>query len=166
MKYRSVLLLNMGYMPIGVLSWRKAVNLVVGRQKAHVVEEYEEKRSACFDAAVIRLIVTSPNPYSIFEKQKFSKRNVFIRDKYLCQYCEKRLSGKDLTIDHVTPRYSGGKTSYLNCVTSCKKCNVRKGNTHLEKLQMRLLKPVRKPNMYDIFSAINIPEEWSGYLKY
>lgn len=166
MKYRSVLLLNMGYIPVGVLSWKKAVNLVIGRQKAHVVEEYQDKRTTCFDAAVIRLVVKSPNPYTIFEKQKFSKRNVFLRDAFLCQYCEKKLGGKDLTIDHVTPRAAGGGTSYMNCVTSCKKCNVRKGDSRLEDINMRLVKPVRKPNIYDIFRAINIPEEWSNYLSY
>lgn len=166
MKYRSVLLLNMGYVPVGVLSWKKAVNLVIGRQKAHIVEEYQDKRTTCFDAAVIRLVVKSPNPFTIFEKQKFSKRNVFLRDKFLCQYCEKKLSGKDLTIDHVHPKSLGGGTSYLNCVTSCKKCNVKKGDMCLGDISMRLAKPIRKPNIYDIFGAINIPEEWSIYIRY
>lgn len=165
-KYRSVLLLNQSYMPVGVVSWRKAINLVIGRQKAHILHEYADKRSSVFDAAVIRLMVRSPDPFSIFEKQKFSKRNVFLRDKFTCQYCAKPVSGKELTIDHVKPRADGGKTTYLNCVTSCKKCNSSKADRTPEEAGMKLISPIRKPTIYDIFSTGRIPSEWTDYLKF
>ena len=164
MRYRHVLLLNQNYIPVGVISWRKAVNLVIGRQKAHSLVDYEERRSKAFDAAVIRLNVRSPDPFSMFEKQKFSKRNVFLRDKYECQFCEKRLTFKELTIDHVKPRAQGGVTSYMNCVTSCKKCNARKGDRTPEQAMMPLLNRIRRPNIYDIFNAFAIPGEWRDYL--
>jgi hypothetical protein len=160
---RKVLLLNRNYTPVGIVSWRKAVNLVLGRGKAHTLVEYADSNRV-FDVAVIRLVVESPDPFRMFEKQKFSKRNVFLRDRHSCQYCAKQLPIKELTIDHVRPRAKGGGTSYLNCVTSCKRCNSTKGDFTLDQCGMRLLKPIRRPNIYDVFHTAKVPDEWHDFL--
>lgn len=165
MKYRKVLLLNQYYAPLDVVSSRKADDLIRWRCKAHILHEYAEK-NGIYDAAVIRLLVKSPDPFTIFEKQKFSKRNVFLRDRYLCQYCSKRLQGKDLTIDHVIPRAANGETCYANCVTACKKCNTTKADRTPEQAGMKLISPIRKPTIYDIFNVGRIPDEWTDYLKF
>jgi 5-methylcytosine-specific restriction endonuclease McrA len=59
---------------------------------------------------------------------KFTRRNVFLRDKFTCQYCEKVLPENKLNLDHVIPRDKGGKTTWENIVASCVKCNTRKAN--------------------------------------
>ena len=59
---------------------------------------------------------------------KFTRRNVFLRDKFTCQYCTKILPETQLNLDHVTPRDKGGRTTWDNIVTSCFRCNTRKGN--------------------------------------
>lgn len=162
---RSVLLLNQNYVPIGVISWKRAVGLVIGRQKAHILEEYSIKNSNGFDAAVVRLMVRSPDPHSVWEKQRFSKRHVFMRDNWECLYCGVGLSSSTATMDHVMPKSRGGKTNYENCATSCKKCNSKKDNKTPSEADMKLRYNLRKPNMSDVFNGYkNMPLEWNAWL--
>lgn len=165
-KFNRVLQLNRNYMPTDIIPWRQAVNLVIGREVAMVLTDYDEADGKSFRPAVVCLKTWSPDPYIMFEKRRFSKRNVFVRDRFQCQYCAKSCSNKDITIDHVVPRSYGGQTSYENCVASCKKCNSHKRNLSLEKSGMRLLKPVRRPTIYDKFHMQNIPDEWAPYLGF
>jgi 5-methylcytosine-specific restriction endonuclease McrA len=53
----------------------------------------------------------------------FTKKNVFVRDKYKCGYCG---TGKELTVDHIIPTSRGGKNNFENCITACKPCNNKK----------------------------------------
>lgn len=161
---KNVLLLNQNFTPLRPISWKKGVGLVLGRGKAEVLEEYVEQHSIYFNAAVIKLTVPSPDPYSLFKKQKFSKKHVFLRDRYTCQYCAKAISVRDGTIDHVLPRSKGGKTDYLNCVAACKPCNSRKDNKTPEQAMMPLLTRMRYPTVKDIFYSVDLPEEWKQYL--
>lgn len=151
-------------MPLRPISWRKAINLVIGREKAEIVAEYDEPTSV-FNASVVRLVVPSPDPFKIFQKQKFSKKNLFLRDQFECQYCSKNISMRDGTIDHVVPRAQGGKTTYLNCAAACKPCNSTKDNRTPDQAKMPLRKPLRYPNMYDLFKLEKIPAEWEMWIK-
>lgn len=160
----QVLLLSMSYTPLTILPWRKAVNLVIGRNRAEVLSEYIDGASSVFNASVIRLTVHSPDPFLIFKRQKFSKKSTFVRDKFECQYCGAKVSMRDGTLDHILPRSRGGTTSYMNCVTACKPCNSRKDAKTPGEARMPLLSVVRYPNMNDIFHATHIPQEWSAYL--
>ena len=151
-------------MPLTPISWKKAVGLVLGRGKAEIIREYDSVHSKYFNAAVVRLVVPSPDPYIIFRKQKFSKKNIFLRDRFSCQYCTRMLSMRDGTIDHVLPRSKGGKTNYLNCVAACKPCNSRKDNKTPEQANMPLFSKIRYPNINDTFFAAELPSEWSDFL--
>lgn len=73
---------------------------------------------------------------------KFTRRNVFLRDKFTCQYCAKVLQENLLNLDHVIPRDKGGKTTWENIVTSCVKCNTRKANKLPQDANMH---PLAKP---------------------
>jgi len=67
--------------------------------------------------------------YFNFEKKiPCSKKNVYLRDLYKCQYCYDTFSANELTWDHVLPKHHGGKTNWNNMVTSCTSCNHKKGN--------------------------------------
>lgn len=79
---------------------------------------------------------------------RFSKNNVFLRDRYVCQYCEKRLEKPQCTLDHVMPLSQGGKTSFDNTVTSCSPCNSVKGNR-------TVMKPKIKPYKPDYYELVN-----------
>lgn len=75
----------------------------------------------------------------------FSRRNLFRRDRNTCQYCGKKFPTESLSIDHVVPRSLGGRSSWVNCVVACRRCNARKGNRALEAAGMRLQRPPREP---------------------
>ncbi len=76
---------------------------------------------------------------------KFTRQNVFERDKNMCQYCGHKFDRKDLNIDHVVPRQRGGLTTWTNVVCSCIECNSRKANRTPEEAHMRLTRKPKKP---------------------
>jgi 5-methylcytosine-specific restriction endonuclease McrA len=76
---------------------------------------------------------------------KFTRQNVFERDKNTCQYCGVRFDRKDLNIDHVVPRQQGGLTTWTNVVCSCIACNSRKANRTPEQAGIRLIRRPKKP---------------------
>ena len=76
---------------------------------------------------------------------KFNRRNLFARDKSHCQYCGKRYSTAELSLDHVIPRSIGGKTTWENIVCACMKCNVKKGGKTPKQARMTLIKKPVKP---------------------
>ena len=93
-----------------------------------------------------------------------TRQNIFKRDSGKCQYCG---TTKDLTIDHVIPRSRGGKSTWTNLVTACKKCNSKKSDFTLEKVGMKLQKAPIKPS-YLSFLKMNLAknrEDWLPYLK-
>lgn len=96
----------------------------------------------------------------------FSRRNVFKRDKYTCQYCGKQPGTPDLTIDHVLPRAQGGQSSWENCVLACFQCNSRKADRTPAQARMRLLNPPVRPNWKPVYAdrAIRM-ESWSKFIS-
>ena len=131
-----VLVLNQNYEPLNICNVRRALVLVIDG-KAEVLEErnrYVSSASHCFAMpSVIRLVylIRRPRP-----RVKLTRREVFIRDNYTCQYCG-RQSG-DLTIDHIIPRSRGGPHTWENLVSACKPCNHRKGGKLLGEVWMSL----------------------------
>jgi 5-methylcytosine-specific restriction endonuclease McrA len=74
----------------------------------------------------------------------FSRRNIYRRDAYTCQYCGSRPGSELLSIDHVVPRSEGGKSTWGNCVLACLECNKRKANRKLGQSGLELRKkPIR-----------------------
>lgn len=82
----------------------------------------------------------------------FSRRNVFKRDRYTCQYCGLQPGEDDLTIDHVLPRSQGGVSSWENCVLACLRCNSRKANRLPDQAGMKLRKRPTRPNWKPIYA--------------
>ncbi len=96
----------------------------------------------------------------------FSRRNIFKRDHYACQYCGSQPGSEELTIDHVVPRAQGGVSSWENCVLACMACNKRKADRTPEQARMRVRKkPVRpawKPLYADHSTRM---ESWSKFIS-
>ena len=162
------LLLNATYEPLTIVSWKKAITLLI-LGKAEIIEEQERVvRSATrvFTLpSVLRLIrrVTVPR-----HRVQFSRTNVYRRDAFRCQYCGDRFRGDDLTFDHVLPRSRGGETNWTNIVTSCRPCNRFKGDRTPDEADMPLLAQPKEPRWWP-FSASSArfeehPEEWKPYL--
>jgi 5-methylcytosine-specific restriction endonuclease McrA len=95
----------------------------------------------------------------------FSRRNLYRRDSFMCQYCGVRPGAEDLTIDHVTPRSRGGRTSWDNCVLACVECNKRKANRPPEEAGMRLVRqPVAPQWSWDVELGPSRRDSWEGFL--
>ncbi|MCD4830920.1 MAG: HNH endonuclease [Anaerohalosphaeraceae bacterium] len=76
---------------------------------------------------------------------KFNRRNIFARDANKCQYCGRKFSPSELSLDHVVPRSMGGDASWENLVCACTKCNSKKGGRTPKQAKMKLIKPPAKP---------------------
>jgi 5-methylcytosine-specific restriction endonuclease McrA len=164
------LLLSSSYEPLSTISWQDAIcKLTLG--KVEIVEEYDDQqiRSARLVLkmpAVVRLV----NAFRRHKKRvKYSKTNVFARDRFKCQYCGTKGSASTLTCDHVVPRAQGGKTCWENIVTACKGCNETKANRTPVQAKMRLLSKPHRPSWVPIFSirvGSRIPSQWETYCEW
>lgn len=163
----AVLVLNQNYEPLNVCNVRRAIVLVFDG-KAEVLETAREKlRSATrvFESpSVIRMTyqISKPRP-----KVKLTRREVFIRDRFTCQYCGRQ--GNDLTIDHVVPRSRGGGHSWDNLVAACKTCNHRKGGRLPNEARMALRATPKEPRAgmyYTIERRVDdrLDDEWAKFL--
>ncbi len=96
----------------------------------------------------------------------FSRRNVFKRDRFKCQYCGIRPGSDALTIDHVCPRAQGGVSSWDNCVLACVPCNSRKANRTPEQAGMRLRKTPVRPVWHPLYASMSVrAESWSRFVS-
>lgn len=84
---------------------------------------------------------------------RFSRRNIFERDKNSCQYCGRKLAKAELTIDHVVPRSKGGRDTWENLALACVKCNVKKGNRTPREANMPLIRRPIKPHWLPTLGA-------------
>jgi len=139
----AVLVLNQNYEPLNVCNVRRALVLVIGG-KAEILEAKPHTLASATTTypapSVIRLVylIRRPRP-----RVKLTRREIFIRDGYTCQYCQRQVS--DLTIDHVIPRSRGGLHVWDNVVSACKACNHRKGGKSIAEARLTLHKQPHEP---------------------
>ena len=139
-----VLVLNQNYEPLNVCCVRRAF-VLIDRGKAEIIENgrgYLHSPSYLFEIpSVIRLIylIRRPRP-----RGRFTRRDVFLRDRFTCQYCGKPT--KDLTLDHVLPRHRGGAHDWENVVAACKACNHRKAGRTPQEARMSLIRQPFRPS--------------------
>ena len=160
-----MLVLNATYEPINVCTVRRAVVLLL-KDKAEVIERSEwELHSATQSMSrpvVIRLVAYVRIPRDT-HRRKITRRAVFARDNWTCQYCGSR---SNLTVDHVIPRSKGGDSSWTNIVASCAPCNRRKGDALPRQVGMQLRKQPRTPSAHVFIHVASptIPVAWQQYL--
>jgi 5-methylcytosine-specific restriction endonuclease McrA len=161
-----VLVLNASYEPINVCTVRRATVLVL-KARAEIVERGErELRSESLTVpqpVVIRLRVYVRVPRDV-HRRKITRRAVFARDRWACQYCGSTRGG--LTVDHVIPRSKGGSSSWDNIVACCVPCNRRKGDLLPRQANMTLMREPRAPSpmIFIHVAAPVIPPAWEQYL--
>lgn len=161
-------------MPLSLWSWQDAIKAIF-KGSVTVVDVYPDLFVRASNISVPLPSVIALNDY-VPQKQtrpSFTRRNVFLRDEYKCQYCNKRFHTADLSLDHVVPRSMGGLLSWDNAVTCCKQCNGRKGSTPLSDLEyigMKLKRPPSCPSQMELaaISARMVPKRvhptWKPYL--
>jgi len=164
----QVLLLNITYEPLKIINWKKAITLLC-LGKVEVIEEYSRDiHSVSFTIrlpSVVRLLRMVKRPKSPI---KFSRQNIYARDRYNCQYCGSQFNTEELTYDHILPKSRGGKTEWENIVTCCVNCNRKKGGRTPKEATMTLVrKPVRPswiPALRITIGYRDVPESWRDYL--
>jgi 5-methylcytosine-specific restriction endonuclease McrA len=160
-----VLVLNATYEPINVCTVRRAAVLLL-KEKAEVVEQGGwELRSESLTMprpVVIRLVAYVRVPRDT-HRRKITRRAVFARDRWECQYCGSRTN---LTVDHVVPRSKGGPSSWDNIVASCAPCNRRKGDRLPHQIDMHPRVKPRTPgaHIFIQLASPTIPATWRQYL--
>jgi 5-methylcytosine-specific restriction endonuclease McrA len=96
----------------------------------------------------------------------FSRRNIFKRDHYTCQYCGRQPGSEELTIDHVVPRSHGGQSRWDNCVLACVACNHRKADRTPQQAKMRLRTAPVQPKWNPVYSAHAVRiKSWSKFIS-
>ena len=134
----TTLILNMDYSILTKLSWQKGITLML--KGAIVPIEFHERRILGANGEYYPLPkVAMVKKFILFTyKAGPSRRNIFLRDDYTCQYCGIKNPDK-LTLDHVKPKWQGGKDTWENLVCACFKCNSKKGGRTPEEANMTLL---------------------------
>ena len=149
----DTLLLNadgnpVSFIPLSTVDWQEAIKYMI-LEKANVLAWHDNwiVHSARWETPVPSILMLRDymKPKTTI---RFSRANVYLRDKYVCQYCYAKLDKKDCTLDHVLPTSKGGKSVFENTVTACSPCNASKGNDH------RIV-PKKKPHKPDYYELVN-----------
>jgi 5-methylcytosine-specific restriction endonuclease McrA len=160
---RRALVLNASFEPLSIVSSRRAVCLVIA-DKADMVEAdggfLRSERLTMSSPAVIRLryMVRAPRRRTA----SVSRRAVFARDDYRCQYCGNHAD----SIDHVVPRSRGGRDVWDNLAAACRPCNSKKRDRTPDEAGMRLIRPCRAPRAtaWIVVGGTLVPDTWKPYL--
>jgi 5-methylcytosine-specific restriction endonuclease McrA len=160
----------LSYFPLSLISWQDAIKSVF-LDRVQIVSEYEdmEIRSPSFSMKL-------PSVVALKEYVKppqgapFTRFNVFLRDRFECQYCGDDFRASDLTFDHVVPRSKGGQTHWENIVAACRPCNTKKGNHMPNQCHMHPIHTPHQPTIFELqkngrlFPPNFLHESWTDYL--
>lgn len=152
------LLLNASFQPLQVVSWQRAIQLFF-LGKVEIIEQSErELRSVTLAIKVplvIRLLRFIPQKRKQQNIVRFTRNNIFLRDRYTCQYCNFQFPLLHLTMDHVVPVVKGGPKTWENIVTACRPCNLKKGGRTPDEAGMKLRSRPNRPHWLP-FMELNI----------
>lgn len=165
-----ILVLNADFRPLGTVGWKRGVALAF-EDGVNIVSYYDDKFVTDTKGnrwkipSVLRKVdYVNANRQAV----RFTRKNVYIRDNYTCQYCGNEFGRDVLTYDHVVPRSlwkeSRSPTHWENVVTACWNCNSKKANRTPEQAGMRLKRKPFKPKPNQLIQWDNVPPEWMPYV--
>ncbi|MCX5514430.1 HNH endonuclease [Kaistia algarum] len=156
----------LSYYPLSLWSWQDTIKAVF-LDRVNIVSEYDVAiRSPSFQMR-LPSVVSLKNYVKPSRNPAFTRFNVFLRDRFQCQYCGSR---DELTFDHVIPRARGGQTTWENVVAACSPCNLRKGSAHPHDIGMWPHQMPFQPSVVDLhnngraFPPNYLHESWLDYL--
>ncbi len=181
---RPTLVLNRNWQPVNVATVARALTLL-WNETARVVDpdDYQLYDWADWarlvpevDQPFIRAVsqrIRAPEVISLRKFDRvptasvtFSRRNIFRRDRFTCQYCGEQPTGDALTIDHVVPRAQGGQSTWGNCVLACISCNHKKADRTPQQSGMKLKKTPVRPTWNPVYSRHSVRfESWSNFIS-
>lgn len=181
---RPTLVLNRNWQPINVATVARAL-VMLWNETARVVDPADYQLYDWSDWSTLtpaqgepfvravrqRLRVPEVISLTVFDRMPvgtvtFSRRNVFKRDHFTCQYCNQQPGSDQLTIDHVVPRSQGGQSTWTNCVLACLDCNGKKADRTPAQAKMRLRTEPVRPHWRPFYSDYTMRiESWSKFVS-
>jgi 5-methylcytosine-specific restriction endonuclease McrA len=181
---RPTLVLNRNWQPVNVATVARAL-VLVWNESAHVVDPADYRLYTWADWSrlrpregeafiqAVRARLRVPEVIVLVEYDRlpstavsFSRRNIFKRDHWTCQYCGQQPGGEELTIDHVLPRSQGGQSTWDNCVLACITCNKRKADRTPQQAGLKLRRAPTRPQWKPLYARdCQRVESWSNFVS-
>jgi 5-methylcytosine-specific restriction endonuclease McrA len=156
----------LSYYPLSLWSWQDAIKAIF-LDRVTVLSHYDRRVSSPSFQMKLPSVVCLKTFVKPSRHPAFTRFNVFLRDRFSCQYCGTR---EDLTFDHVIPRSRGGLTTWENVVAACSPCNLRKGGHMPNDCGMHPMQDPFPPTVHDLhrngrlFPPNYLHESWIDYL--
>ncbi len=156
----------LSYYPLSLWSWQDTIKAVF-LDRVNIVSEYDTEIHSPTASFRLPSVVSLKTYVKPSRNPAFTRFNVFLRDKFECQYCG---SDDDLTFDHVIPRSKGGQTTWENVVTACSPCNLAKGGYLPREVKMFPAQWPKAPTVNQLhsngrlFPPNYLHQSWMDYL--
>jgi len=181
---RPTLVLNRSWQPVGVAPVSRSL-ILLWNDNAHVVDPQDYRLYTWADWAeliphddepfiqAVRMRLRVPEVVALTNYDRiptnavtFSRRNIYKRDRYTCQYCGAQPGTEELTLDHVVPRAQGGISTWENCVLACVSCNKRKADRTPEQARMPLRKAPVRPTWRPLYASRDMRiDSWTRFVS-
>jgi 5-methylcytosine-specific restriction endonuclease McrA len=159
----------LSYFPLSLWNWQETIKAIF-LDRVAVVQHYDRVVRSPGHELQLPSVVALKEYIPQTRRPPFTRFNVFLRDRFTCQYCQTGLPAPELTFDHLIPRSRGGKTSWQNIVTACNRCNLRKGSRLPNECKMHPMQPPQMPSPHQLqrngrsFPPNYLHESWRDYL--
>ena len=159
----------LSYYPLSLWPWQTAIKAVF-LERVDIVSSYEREVHSPSLQMKIPSVIALKQYVKPSEHPAFTRFNLFLRDKFACQYCGHGFATHDLTFDHVVPRSRGGRTEWTNVVAACAPCNLKKANKLVREAGMRILRKPISPSNHQLqkmgrrFPPNYLHESWRDFL--
>ncbi|MBI3179571.1 MAG: HNH endonuclease [Deltaproteobacteria bacterium] len=178
-----VLVLNRNFQPVSVIGVRRAMCMLyvgVARALDRELKQFDFPSWSALSAElgddaiatvsrrilIPRILVLQVYDRAPIGRIRFSRHNIFQRDDHACQYCGRRMSRRQINLDHVVPRSRGGKTNWENVVTSCVPCNFKKGGRTPAEAGMTLVHKPHKPRWSEMVHPPRLRARYREWLPF
>ena len=161
----------LSYYPLSIWPWQEAVKAIF-RGTVHVISEYERVVHSPSAQMKLPSVLVLKDYISYNRKPVFTRFNLFLRDKWSCQYCGDQFKSHELTFDHVIPRALGGRTNWENIVAACQPCNLKKGSKLPKECNMHPFRKPHEPTLSELqecgrqFPPNFLHDSWSDFLSW
>ncbi len=139
----------LSYFPLSLWSWQDSIKAVF-LERVHIISEYDYAVHSPSVEMYVPSVIALKDYVHLDRRPAFTMFNVFLRDSFMCRYCNRGFPSEDLTFDHLIPRSRGGRTVWTNVVTACQTCNLKKGDRTPGECRMYPQRPVIQPSTYQL----------------